>query len=327
MRVCLGGTFDRLHVGHEALLRKAFEVGDEVFIGLTSQRLAQARRGRRVRPYARRLRALHSLLRRKGWTATVAEIDHPYGRSTEARYDAIVVSPETLPRVKGINAARRRRRLPPIKVFTIPYFYSGDGLRITATRIAQGDIDGRGRRLTPLRVAVGSRNPTKVLGARDAFRRAFPRLRVSVRGVHVSSGVAEQPKGKATYRGALNRARGALAGWRRAEYGVGVEAGILRDPHMRRWKDVQYVAILDRQGSATSGHGGGFYYPDPVTKDVLSNRTVSSILGEVAGDPRVGSTIGAVGFLTRGALHRRELTEGGVLAALVPRVRRELYQE
>ena len=41
-RVALGGTFDRLHVGHVALLRTAFHIGDEVAVGLTSRRFLTA---------------------------------------------------------------------------------------------------------------------------------------------------------------------------------------------------------------------------------------------------------------------------------------------
>lgn len=327
MRVCLGGTFDRLHVGHEALLRKAFEVGDEVFIGVTSQRMAQLHRQRRVQPLAVRLRSLERLLRRRHWKGIVSEIDHPFGRSTEARYEGIVVSPETLPRVKQIDAARARKGLSPLKTFLIPFFYSEEGLRITATRIANGDIDGRGRRRTPIRVAVGTHNDLKVQAVRDAFALAFPKLRLNVKGFRVSSGVAEQPREGRTFEGARNRATRALEKWPKADYGVGVEAGILRDRWMDRYKDVQYAVAVDAQGVATSAHGGGFYYPTFVVKDVLAGKTISSIVGPVTGDPRIGSTIGAVGFLSKGALDRRELTKQGVLLALVPRIRRDLYQE
>ncbi|MCK5414405.1 MAG: adenylyltransferase/cytidyltransferase family protein, partial [Thermoplasmata archaeon] len=49
-RVAVGGTFEIIHIGHRALLAKAFAVavGDEVLIGLTSDHLAKSTRGRMV---------------------------------------------------------------------------------------------------------------------------------------------------------------------------------------------------------------------------------------------------------------------------------------
>src|SRR5437660_12797196 len=52
MRVVLGGTFDLLHAGHEALLRAAFDGRPEaVVIGLTTYRIAKESRTR-ANPYA-----------------------------------------------------------------------------------------------------------------------------------------------------------------------------------------------------------------------------------------------------------------------------------
>ncbi len=43
-RVAVAGTFDVLHDGHLALLRRAFEVGDEVVVGITSDEMASRNR-------------------------------------------------------------------------------------------------------------------------------------------------------------------------------------------------------------------------------------------------------------------------------------------
>jgi non-canonical (house-cleaning) NTP pyrophosphatase len=52
---------------------------------------------------------------------------------------------------------------------------------------------------------------------------------------------------------------------------------------------------------------------------------VSAILGPVADDPRIGSTTGAIGYLSDGRLDRTALTQTAVLMAFLPRFRRDLY--
>jgi inosine/xanthosine triphosphatase len=327
VRVCLGGTFDVLHEGHRLMLAKAFDQGEHVFIGLTGQEMASRTRTRRVHPFSRRMKALQRLLAQEGWTkrATVAEINDAFGASTLGDYDAIVVSAETRFRVDAINKQRRKRGLKRLRVFEVPYAYAQDGIPISATRIRAGDIDASGRRRKPLRVAVGTANRLKRDAVADAFARVFPGFKSTVRAFDVASGVPEQPMDADTAAGALLRAEAALGVWKNADYGVGVEAGLVRDPFLGRMLDVQYCAVIDRRGTASAGHGGGFYYPDAVTDKVLAGATVSHVLGPIAGDARIGSTTGAIGWLTRGAIERKELTVHGVLMALVPRARAAAY--
>src|SRR5207245_1871676 len=79
MRVVLGGTFDILHKGHEALLRTAFEGRPErVLIGLTTDRFARESRSG-VNPYAARERNLKRFLTARKWgPAKIEPIDDPY---------------------------------------------------------------------------------------------------------------------------------------------------------------------------------------------------------------------------------------------------------
>ncbi|HVL88233.1 MAG TPA: inosine/xanthosine triphosphatase [Candidatus Thermoplasmatota archaeon] len=325
MRVCMGGTFDRLHRGHEALFARAFAVGTHVFLGVTSDALANRGRRRKVRPYRAREKSLRDFLKLRNWLsrATVARIDEPYGRALAGDYDAIVVSPETRSTAERLNEERVAAGRHPLLVLEVPHVLAADGAPVSASRIVAGEIDAEGRLLAP-RIAIGSANPVKVDAVRRVARRAFGKATVSAHAV--SSGVPEQPFGTdEIVRGASNRARAALAVNARAQLGVGVEAGLVWDAGAGRLFDVQHCVVLDRAGRATVGHGPGFVHPPGVEAAVKGGRTVGQAIDELAGTQGIGAKQGAIGFLSGGAMERRALTEAAVLMALLPRCNPRLY--
>ncbi len=322
MKVCLGGTFDPLHAGHEALLAKAFALGSEVFVGVTEGGLA-ARPDRTVAPTATRIAAIQDLARRMQFDGklSVRPLGDAAGPAATGEYDAIVVTPETVRGAEAINEKRNAAGLPPLEIVVVPHVLAEDRLPISATRIHAGEIDREGRRLRPLVVAVGSQNAVKVDAVRAALEGLLP-CALDVRGVGVASGVPEQPKGEETLTGARNRARHALAAVPEAQYAVGVEAGLM---DLGGWMDVQACVIVDCEGHETHGWGPGFGYPTFVTERALGGEMISDIIGPIANDPRIGGTTGAIGYLTDGRMDRTELSRIAVLMAFVPRVRRALY--
>src|SRR5438094_778578 len=79
MRVVLGGTFDVLHAGHEALLSAALEGRpEEVVIGLTTDRFAKESRTH-LNAFSVRERNLKRLLAARQWRhARIEAIDEPF---------------------------------------------------------------------------------------------------------------------------------------------------------------------------------------------------------------------------------------------------------
>jgi len=320
-RVCLGGTFEILHRGHEALLGRAFEAGDHVFIGVTDGALS--RRGRKkVSAFAARKRRLQVFLKKKGWTGhTIGKLADEAGpAASDATLQVIVVSADRRGVADRINETRLLAGHMPLRVEVVPMVLAGDDCPISSTRIQAGDIDRDGRMLRSITVNVGSKNPVKLAAVREVLRGVYPRVRFSA--VAVKSGVPEQPIEKDTLVGAIQRARQALG---KADFGVGIEAGLFWNEATSQWLDVQWCAIVDKTGRITLGHGPGFAYPPTVANDLQLGRTVEEAMEKLTGVKGIGEKEGAIGYLTKGNLDRRRLTEMAVMAAVVSRIRKELY--
>ncbi len=148
-RVAVGGTFDPIHDGHIALLRRAFELGEggDVVIGLTSDEMARSSRTRSVRSYEIREKNVRAVVKRCFGIDDVhiTKIIDQCGPSIYENFNYIVVSPETLPMAERINRLRAKKNLPPLKISEIEYQLAQDRVRISSTRVSEGKIDRHGR--------------------------------------------------------------------------------------------------------------------------------------------------------------------------------------
>jgi len=149
--VTVGGTFDEFHKGHRALLKKSFEVGNHVLIGLCSDDFVKKlKKPHNVAPFEKRLEELKRFLMKCGVLerAEIVPLDDPYGITVSRnRIDAIVVSEETEPRAHEINEKRRNKGMPPLKIIAIDMILAEDCFPISSTRIWLGEIDHEGRLL------------------------------------------------------------------------------------------------------------------------------------------------------------------------------------
>lgn len=315
MKVVVGGTFDCFHRGHEALLGRAFEVGDEVHIGVTSDAFA-SKKGK-ISQYSERVEAVTRFASRLGKPFTISKLDDVYGETLQEGIDAIVVSTETLKQAKKINALRKRRGLKPLEIFVVKKVLAEDLFPISSTRIREGEINRMGKRLRALTIAIGSTNPVKIEATKQILAKIFPAVEMRLYPRSVDSGVGSQPFGNATIRGAINRAMQAIGD---CDYGIGIEAGLFYIPGVKKYYDVQYCVIVDKFGRRTVGHGPGFCYPDEVIECVKHGDTVEDAIEKLYGIKKIGQSIGAIGLLSRGHTDRMQITQQAVLMAFVPRL-------
>ncbi len=147
--VAVGGTFDLLHIGHVRLLAEAFELGETVFIGISGKQLvARLHKTHRVRSFAARERDLRRFLKSRGWLrrARIVELQDPFGPATRRkRIEALIVSEETRSSGRKVNAIRRRRGLPPLRLYVVKLVRAEDGRPISASRVRAGEIDSNGK--------------------------------------------------------------------------------------------------------------------------------------------------------------------------------------
>jgi pantetheine-phosphate adenylyltransferase len=143
-KVIIGGTFDLLHAGHKALLRKAFELGD-VTVGLTSDKMANGSRERKVNPFEERKKDLENFIKDElGKGAEITEINDKFGPTVIEDFDYIVVSPETFETALVINKKREALRRKQMEIVKISYVLDTEGKPISSTRIYNGEIDREG---------------------------------------------------------------------------------------------------------------------------------------------------------------------------------------
>ncbi|MBU1102693.1 pantetheine-phosphate adenylyltransferase, partial [Patescibacteria group bacterium] len=145
--VIVGGTFDLLHAGHKALLRKAFELG-EVSIGLVSDKMAKRIKGGPVGNFESRKKELGDFIGSEiGKAAGIFRIDDKFGPALKEDYDYIVVSPETYENSLEINSQRQKINKKPIEIIEIEYVLAEDKKPISSTRIYNGEISREGKLL------------------------------------------------------------------------------------------------------------------------------------------------------------------------------------
>ncbi|MGB9960223.1 MAG: phosphopantetheine adenylyltransferase [Candidatus Bathyarchaeales archaeon] len=146
--VAVGGTFDEFHRGHRTLLLKAFEVGEQVLIGLcTDEFVKKMNKPHITAPYEERKAYLENFLRQHGFSekAKILPLNDPYGVTlSKGCIEAIVVSRETEPTAIKINEERKRLGLPPLAIIVIEMVPSENHAPISTTRIRKGEIDREG---------------------------------------------------------------------------------------------------------------------------------------------------------------------------------------
>ena len=147
--VTVAGTFDVMHKGHWFLLEEAFNIADNVIIGITTDRFASAmKKGHDIDPYDVRLGEVQKYLQKKGilTRASFFPLDDPYGPAIDnGGIEGILVSEETEKGAEAINQIRVKNGKRPLLIFVMKMVLADDGKPISSTRVRKQEVDRYGR--------------------------------------------------------------------------------------------------------------------------------------------------------------------------------------
>ena len=149
--IATGGTFDILHKGHYTLLLKAFEVGKQVIIGISSDYYASVKKKKITNEYPIRLKNLKRFIEDKFNKSnySIYELNDFYGPTVLTNdVQAIVTTEGTKENCIKINELRKSKGLPQLEIIIVPLVKDQDGKVISSTRIREGEIDTKGTKLS-----------------------------------------------------------------------------------------------------------------------------------------------------------------------------------
>lgn len=177
-------------------------------------------------------------------------------------------------------------------------------------------------RAAKILVAIGSRNPAKTHGTKKVFSEVFPGCRFVT--VDTTAMVKTQPVGIGeVVQGAAKRAAYALK-QEKADFGVGVEAGILfaGDEHI----NLQAAVVVDKEGNSGLGVSSGFLIPASfIERMEKEGAELDRYSHELTGAKKITEEEGIIYHLTKGRTSRLQMTEQSVGMALVPWLNRKTY--
>lgn len=175
------------------------------------------------------------------------------------------------------------------------------------------------------KILVGSKNPLKIAAAKEAFDKYFDS--VEVYGFDVKSGVSPMPINNEVYDGAENRSRELekinKINKLNADYFIGIEGGIAKI--FDKWFTFGSICIVDKNGNCGYGTSPHFQLPPSVIEQLLKGIELGDVMDKLSNTHNSKQKFGAIGFFTNGKMNRKELYVHGLISAIIPFLRKDLY--
>ncbi len=321
MITVLGGSFSRLHKGHKQMIAAAFNTGNKVIVGLSTDDYLKHNKAYEGYTYNRRKKALDRYMSKFGKDYQILPLDTSSGNTTtRSEYTAIVVSRETLHVAETINRRRIENKLEPLEIISVPIVLAEDLFPLSSSRIISGEIRASGTRVSPVRIGVATRNKLKQTTAADFFGGLMKNYSVEqVRDYELET---DQPFGDDTTGYATRRAMEAL---KDRDYGIGIESGVRRDPVNGKYIEHHVCVVVDRYSRVTMGTSSGFELPEDIVTLMKDGMDESKAFHALYNKDGIGKKGGVIGEFSSGKLLRSELIRESLRNAFIPRLAAEYF--
>lgn len=176
-----------------------------------------------------------------------------------------------------------------------------------------------------MKILMGTKNPGKIEGARQAFEKYFDNI--DIEGIAVESNVGAQPVNEEILQGAKNRIKNlkkyANNNNIKADFYIASEAGITN--LLGEWIDINAVVIEDSKGFQSIGTSQGFPIPDKYIEEIKQTE-LGKVMDRLFSGKELGKGKGGISFLTKDEVTRIDLTRNAFIMALTRFINEDLWK-
>lgn len=176
-----------------------------------------------------------------------------------------------------------------------------------------------------MKILMGTKNPGKIEGARQAFAKYFDNIEIE--GIAVESNVGAQPVNEEILQGAKNRIKKlkkyANNNNIKADFYIASEAGITN--LLGEWIDINAVVIEDSKGFQSIGTSQGFPIPDKYIEEIKQTE-LGKVMDRLFRGKELGKGKGGISFLTKDEITRIDLTRNAFIMALTRFINEDIWK-
>ena len=176
-----------------------------------------------------------------------------------------------------------------------------------------------------MKILMGTKNPGKIQGAKEAFEKYFDN--VKIQGIAVESEVGDQPFNQEIVKGAKNRVKNlkkyAKENQLEPDFYISSEAGITNS--LGEWIDINCAVIEDSKGFQSVGTSQGFPIPEKYIEEIKETE-LGKVMDKIFNGKELSKGKGGISYLTKDEVSRIDLTKNAFIMALTKHINGDIWK-